>query len=582
MAIFYEPGTSLSQILQAVASNVAILIDTLDFPDENGGEVTRELGVPYLAGADDIDVTAASLRFETNLIEQDVTFTAKANPDGKGVVVTLPRQMYLRTVEISYTAPDAPAAPQSLRTVIRATAGKVPAPLLASPSFPAAGEMYPPVMAGLAVTGLSNGHSVLRCDGLLGTSWLIQIATASSPSVHKVTAQVAPANLRIQMETVQGDVKLWANPGILLPAAGVQEVSMLALGRRQLQALVKQPPGGPPPATLPLRIKFQSDSAGSLLIDDTQLEARYQVMAAGSKPPPLPIGGAWTDLPLTAPARINPESTSVALRVQLSGRELNAGSPDPPVADPSAGFQVTTDRWLAVSRPFLPIAGQAAGSVLPLAAIRLYLAADAAAEASLEIRNDAAGNPGPPVSAPIAHRFQPGERGWIEFVPKKPIPVSTGGAPLWLVVRTTRGSVAWYCAAPSDGTVAADARASTDAGKTWSDAARPLGAGGNPLAQLYHAMTDPLPAPSVRIFRTGSETPLGELFASATRQSPREFTVEGAAMPAEVASAFAAASGSGKVTLPFRLYSRSVGTLTVQQAVFVYDPQKVSASQGGS
>src|SRR5581483_6219872 len=143
MAIFYEPGTSSFQIFQAVAQEIAILIDTLDFPDENGGEVTRELGVPYLSGADDIDVTAASLSFETNLIEKEVTFTAKANPDGKGVIVTLPRQMYLRTVEISYSAPDAPAAPQSLRTVIRATTGKVPAPVLASPSFPAAGEMYP-------------------------------------------------------------------------------------------------------------------------------------------------------------------------------------------------------------------------------------------------------------------------------------------------------------------------------------------------------------------------------------------------------------------------------------------------------
>jgi hypothetical protein len=586
MSIFYEPGTSRSKIFQAVAMKVAILADTLDFPDEKGGEVTRELGIPYLPGADDVDVTAASLRFETNLIEREISFDAKANPDGKGVIVTAPQQIFLRSIEISYAAPAAPASPQVLRTVIRSATGKVQTPLLALPSFPT-GEMYPPLMSGLEITPLSNGHLVLSCEGLLGTSWLIQIVAASTPidmsplaivpAVHKVTAQAVPANLRIQMETDNGDVKLWANPGALLPAAGIQEVSMLALGKRQLQTLVKKPPAGTPPATLPLRIRFQSDSAGSLQIDRTQLDARYHAFAAGANPAPLTIGGDWTDWPLTAPARIKPESTVVSFQVKLTGIELNAGSPSPPVSAPSTGFQLTGNRWMAVAMPFLPLPGGAIGSILPLAAIRLYLAAADPAAALLEIRNDAAGNPGPLVTSAIPHRFKAGDRGWIDFTPKKPIPVSTGGAMLWLVLRTTQGIVSWYCAPPPDGAALTIAKTSSDSGKTWTLPARALNVSGDPLAQLYHARSDPQPAPSVKIFQSGSALPLADLFANAVRQSPREFTISQVALPIQVANRFAAAAGSGKTTLPFRLYSSSVGTLTVQQAIFVYDPQRVIA-----
>ena len=592
MAVFYQPGASRSAIFEASARRVAILNDTVDFPDQKGGEVTRELGIPYLAAADAVDVTAASIQFETSLLEQDIAFTAAASSDGKGIVVTLPRQMYLRSVEISYTDPAAPAPPQALRLMIRGTAGKVPPPLLASPAFPPAGEMYPAPMEGLSVIGLSNGHKLLKCAGLLGTSWLIQVAAASTavdisamaivPAVHAVTAQVAPMNLRVQMETTAGDVKLWANPGVLLPVAGVQTVSMLALGKRQLQAELAQTAPGPAPATLPLRIKFQCDSAGSLIIDKAQLEARYQVLAAGAKPAPLTIGGDWTDWPLTAPPRLAPESTSIGLRVQLNGRELNSGSPQPPVADPAAGLDLGTDRWLAVSLPFLPLKGQPNGSVLPLASVRLYLAADAATETALEIRNDAAGNPGPPAAPPIVHRLKEGDHGWIEFVPSKQIPVSTGKSPLWLVLRVTKGQVHWYAGPPRDGVAVLAERASTDAGKTWAAPPRPMGADGSLLAQLFHALQDPLPPPSLTLYRRGSETPLAELFAGATRQGAREFTVSQVALPADAGKDFAAAAGSGKVTLPFRLFSPSAGTVTVQEAVFVYDPDQVPAAGGGA
>jgi hypothetical protein len=311
------------------------------------------------------------------------------------------------------------------------------------------------------------------------------------------------------------------------------------------------------------------------------LEARYHVFAAGAKPAPLTVGGDWTQWPLAAPARLQPESTTIALRLQLSGRELNAGSPGPPVSAPANGLDVSQDRRLAASLPFLPLPGQPAGSVLPLAAVRLYLSAAAAAETSLEIRNDAAGNPGPSAAPPIVRRLKAGERGWIEFLPKKAIPVSTGKSPLWLVLRVTQGQVQWYAAPPRDGVAVLAERASLDGGRSWAPPDLPLGAGGSLLAQMYHALSDPLPPPSVGLYRAGSETPLADLFTKGVRQGPREFTAQ-AALPAGAGNAFAAAAGPGKVTLPFLLYSPSVGTLTVQQAVFVYDPQQVPKAGGGA
>src|SRR5919107_1757489 len=101
MALFYSPATSITELFQAIAFKISVLVDTIDFPEDSGGDVTRELAVPYLGGADDIDVTAATLQFETNPVEQEVAYTASAGGGSKGVLIKLARQMYLRTVEIS-------------------------------------------------------------------------------------------------------------------------------------------------------------------------------------------------------------------------------------------------------------------------------------------------------------------------------------------------------------------------------------------------------------------------------------------------------------------------------------------------
>jgi hypothetical protein len=292
------------------------------------------------------------------------------------------------------------------------------------------------------------------------------------------------------------------------------------------------------------------------------------------------IGGDWTEWPLTAPTSLSAQSTTADLRIQLEGRELNAGSPDPPVSQPGGGLQVTAERRVAASLPFLPLAGQPAGSVLPLASIRLYLGADEASEVSLELRNEVAGNPGPSAAPPMTQRLKPGDRGWIEFTPKKPIPVSSGNAPLWITLRSTRSAVSWYAAPPVDNIAVLSERVSTDDGKTWADPDRPLSGSSRLLAQFFHALADPLPVPVVNVYRAASSAALSNLFAGAVREGPREFTVASQQLPPQVAAAFTTAAGKGKITIPFRIYSRSVGALTVKRAVFIYDPAAIPAGGG--
>jgi hypothetical protein len=422
---------------------------------------------------------------------------------------------------------------------------------------------------------------------LLGASWLIQVATAPggsdptgldplavAPTVHRVVVGAAPSNLRVVMQTTEGDVPLWANPGVLLPDAGAQQIEFLALAQRQLGALLKASPAGA--VTLPVSLRFASDSGGTLGVSSTRLTARYKVRPLGADAITAPIGGDWTPLTLRAPAGVPPEAGTTDLSVRLAGRELNAGSAPPPVASPAGGLVADVDRMAAVAIAFLPVPGRPAGSVLPLAAVRCFLAALEPAEAVLEIRNDLGGAPGTPVTGSLALLLEPGAPAWCEVVLPAPLPVSAGQAPLWISLRANRGKVLWFATDEAWDAGPLAQRVSIDGGRTWAAPDQPLIAGGRLLVQLYHALPDPLPPPVVRLQR-GSSVLADDLLAGAVRRGPREFSVSGRALPAGLLAAVGAAGGAGKAETVVRLYSPSVGDVVLQDVALFYDPFRAAS-----
>src|SRR5205807_2207314 len=191
---------------------------------------------------------------------------------------------------------------------------------------------------------------------------------------------------------------------------------------------------------------------------------RYVVKPLTTDPFSVQLRGAWEDLTLHAPAGLPIQSSSARVTATLLGRDLNVRSPDPPSDDPSAGFRVNQQVSVAVARQFLPLPGNAVRSLLPLASVRLYLGALEAAEAVLELHNDAATAPGAIAGTPIVRQLTKGARGWVEFELQKPLPVSAGQAPLWVALRTNKGEVLWF----ADRAGALPPRMSANRGKTWA------------------------------------------------------------------------------------------------------------------
>jgi hypothetical protein len=590
MALFYPPTIPFFELRELALGIVERVVedvgDRIDFPD-SGGEAARELAVPRLPDADEVEVQEAAIRLAAVGADREAEFTASAAEGSRGVVVRLPRAAYLRKIEISYTAPPVPPPGQNVHVVIRG-AGDSP-PLFAHPSFSRPGDMFPRALSGLSVRSVAGGRSLLEIEGLLGTSWLIQVATAPggsdptglaplaiAPAVHRVVVGAAPSNLRVIMQTTEGDVPLWANPGMLLPDAGAQQIEFLALAQRQLGALLKTSPAGA--VTLPVSLRFAADSGGAIGVSSTRLTARYKVRPLGADATTAPLGGDWTPLTLRAPAGVPPEAGAADLSVRLAGRELNAGSAPPPVASPTGGLVVDVDRMAAAAMRFLPLPGRPAGSVLPLAAVRCFLAALEPSEAVLEIRNDLSGAPGTPVTGSLPLLLDPGAPRWCEVVLPTPLPVSAGQAPLWVSLRANRGKVLWFATGEAWDAGPLAQRVSVDAGGTWAGADQPLVAGGRLLVQLYHALPDPLPPPVVRLQR-GATVLADDLLAGATRRGPREFSVSGRALPAGVLAAVGATTdtGGGKAETVVRLYSPSVGDVVLQNVALFYDPFRAAS-----
>src|SRR3954452_1533810 len=91
-ALFYDAvaGEAERRMLRVGLEVAAVAGDQVAFDAENGGDVDRELAVPFLAGMDEVVVDGASRRLQAAEREMDVIgFTVSGTGGGDGVVIAL-------------------------------------------------------------------------------------------------------------------------------------------------------------------------------------------------------------------------------------------------------------------------------------------------------------------------------------------------------------------------------------------------------------------------------------------------------------------------------------------------------------
>jgi hypothetical protein len=584
-ALFYPAGVghaTLDQLILGVADEASLGLDLIGFPT-GGGDADLELAVPFLPGMDEVVVSTAELRLVAREPERELPAWQVVGNGGRGVFLALDAPARLRRVVL-----DPLEAPLGATTLIVRSAAKAGSafaagpPILSDVTFPPPSSVYPPVLGGIARSTNADGAvQLLIAGGVQGQAWLIQYAKggkateleplAWAPTVRRVTVLAAPTDLTVVLRG-ETDVALWSHPSALLPGDVEQVVSFAPLAQRRLAAALAASAGTPGP-TLPVRLCFHSASGGELRVTSKTLDAGYLVRPLGPDPVTVRTGGDWAPLDLSAPAGLQPASATWTLDAKHLGRELNQGSPLPPLAEPHAGVRVDARHWVAAALPFQPAAAEPSRAV---ASARAYVEAPAASEAVLELRADAGGAPGAPVAPPVVRRLAPAPPAWVEF--ELPAAGAEVGVPatLWLLLRCTAGELRWF-ATPGAGAPWA-ARVSLDQGASWGDVDRALADPGAPLAQLFHRVDSPLPDPAVQLFLPAG--PVGTVTLGAgPAGGPAAFRAEEVALPGAVRAALAAATGKGKAVTRLTLLSRQVLDLTVRSLVCAYDP--FAAAGGG-
>jgi hypothetical protein len=591
-ALFYAPSQlSRAQLVQLVVGTFEDPSqDVVRFDDAAGGSSDRELAIPFLAGMDEVVVDRAELRFSALRTEQAVTDYHVATTAGAdaGLVVSFDGPARIaRIVLATPSFADAVIPPgQARHLVVRSAAPNAPPasgftlgpPIFADPPFGLASPMYGPVLGGLSVTAVDGGVQLAFPD-TLGSGWLIQYAlgteatnlapVAFTSSVRSVAIAAAPRGLTLTArgETAEQDTVLWSSANPLAPDAGAQIATFTPVAQKSLArelASSNSAAAGAAPPTLPLPLRFSAASGGRIAIAASTLEATYRVHPLGTGEVTVGLAGAWAPLALQAPAGRRPRGGTLRLVATHLGRALNDGSPVPPVRAPSAGVLVDGAHAVAATSSFEPIAGDAPGTSLALAAVGVALEVAGVAEAVLELRADAAGTPGATIGAPVVRQCSPGDPLWVSFELAEPVAVATGGAPLWVTLRTTKGELRWF--AGGEGS----ARISADAGQTWGEVDALLAPRTAPYVQLFH-VTDPPRAPALQL-RFG-EGPGAQLaLGGPAANDDHEFASTSTAVADALLDALAATAGSARATTEVLVFSRAVCDLTVAELTLDYDP----------
>ena len=589
-ALFYPLAFAQRQIADLVFSFIEGL-DRVDFPAEEGGDVDQALAIPFLADMDGIVVTDARLVLRSAPKDLDIENYSVTENGSEGLFLSFNDPARLRKVEISYDYTPPVLSPTTrivIRTATNNGALQAGPPLFAEPNFGQPGKMFSATMGGMTVNELGNNRRLLTLPSVLGSTWLIQLASgdeptalapiALKPAINRVVLQALPRNLSVVLAPDDEALTLWKNPGVLLPEAGDQEISFAPLAEKHLTNALKT--AASDAAALPVPLRFHSDCGSAIEIVSKSLVAEYQVQPfAGSKT--FELRGDLTALVLNAPAGLSPAKSIARLTVKLLGRELNDASPEPSLDKPSNGLRVSTEHWAAAASAVAPRGSEANGSIVQIASVRIYLASSEASEVVLDIRSDIANSPGAAVAAPLVKQLDAGFIGWCEFELPTPIKVVSGNAPIWLALRSNKGEVHWFNApgsSPDSNNEVSSNRVSSDRGATWGESnpqlvkPRPL------LLQLFHQTDDPVAAPVIRIQR-GTTILQSNIVTDPQQKSAREYAIAGSVLPQAVHTVLAAQTGKGRVDCEFLLFSRSALDLIVETLTISYDPFGAAAGE---
>jgi hypothetical protein len=569
---FYPASLSTVDLDLVVAGLFAKRLDQIDFPNEAGGTATHAFAVAYQAGMDTIEVTDATFAFAAASRPTEITkFTVTAV--GNGAQLKLGAPARLSSVVLTCASPPVLDGTTTLLTVRPMDGSTAGPPLFAAPAITLGGGMYSSTSRPLTVVALGDGsgYHVTFPSPPLGTGWLFELMHGNSDptqlapvgpalTVTSVTIDAAPTDLRVTLSTPAKEIPVWNHPGPLYPENGVQTIGFAPIARQQLQAQLASATG----PTMPLTLTFTSSSAGTLTVlpEQSALSTLYVSKPLATDPQTVRLGGSWVPLALAAPAQ-RPASARGVVRVKPRGQDVNAMTPVADADFGSAGAVVDTARRIAVSTAVAPSANAPAGAAIVLAAVRLPLTSDGDSEVVVELHADAGGLPGSLAGAPVVVQLAAKTSATTAFALKSPVKVITGGAPLWVVARCTKGTVRWHTAVPQPANGAA-VRASDDGGKTWR-ALDPGGVAGAaiPFAQLLQtAAAAGSPALRVRVPGAGGAHALGVGAQGAVQ------------LPSAVLDALAAAApgAGGKATTTIELASDAVADVTFSGLAFVYTP----------
>jgi len=574
-ALFYPVSYAKADLIDLIRGAVdPAVLDVIEFEQEDGGVAVRELALPRLPGMDEVEVEQAQLQIQSLSRDLEISaYSAQTGPGGNGVFLSLNKPGRLKKVEVEYVLP-APVAGQAAMHVVVSSAKKdasglqAGTPLFAVDDFDRPGPMFPRALAGMSQTALGSNRFLLRLPSVLGDAWLIQIASGDSAvslkpeaiavTIHSVTLDASPSDIAVTLSTTDGETPLWSNPQLLLPSSGTQDISFTPLAQKQLTAALGA--AGADAVTLPLTIKFSSASSGALGIVARTLQARFIVRPLAETPATIKLAGARAPLTLEAPAGLTPQSSAFRLVARCKGWEVNTGTPEPPLQDPSAGLRVTQANTLAQSARF-------EGSAFPLVDVRLRLAALGAAEVVMELHEDAAGAPGALIGKPVVKQCDAGFRDWLDFE-CPPTPFKAASTALWVVVRVTKGDIYWFASGEQGASLV-----SLDKGATWGAPDPQLTSPSSLLVQLFHdRSSEPMSrAPLIRVERNGAPV-VADLMQGANALSPKEFALDGFTLPQSLLSFYALQPGNARVGQDLQLLSRSVLDLRIETAAIFYDP----------
>ncbi|HKO58103.1 MAG TPA: hypothetical protein VJ276_19705 [Thermoanaerobaculia bacterium] len=476
--LFYDASRFAAPRIADIAAEMASSLSSISFAAP-GDVVERALGVPFLAGMDDIAVRAAELELtvDPTMIEPK---KSEMSALGFGVVIDLTNESRLKEIELTAES----ILPLDHHLVIRSavkngssyTAGP---PIYVHPPFD--GGMFGPLLGGISMDG-----QTAKFPAVSGIAFVVEFATGSTPTAlvaQKVPLGVAsfslervPRDLTVTLAAGGADLPVWSHPGVLLPGSQAQSISFRPMAERLLAQRLGAATGA---GTLAVTLRFRSASVGRINITSPRLEVTYHATPA-NQPLQASLRGSWETIELEAPASLRPDASSVRVTANYLGRMLNAASATPDAA-PTSGLRIDVARSVAARAPY-------AGSN-PLASVRMFAAVMQPSEIAVELRANAAGGMGVSLGPQTVRQLDAPFLGWIEIELPAALPLA-GADAVWIAVRATKGEVVWCC----DAGDAVPALVRSDPQGGWSAPPAALA----PRIMLFEAAADP-PQIEVRV-----------------------------------------------------------------------------------